>query len=515
MSDLVLVNDGAYQSMMETGLRLASLPESEGGWAEYFDEDAGLGIKDDFTRACTAILLENNKRWQAKLCRGRIVEGRIVVNEAVRSALLGGYTDYLLPMVRAAFPTNAINDLVAVQPTLKRVATCMYWNYSYGTTKGSISAGQRIFDATSGVQFPASQTNQFPRHYSGEYVDGETTGTVSSSGTNTNDVMSGTLAWVGGGVRPGSVRLTWAGTGTVTITAVDNGNGSFVVYKDAATNAVSSSSINYATGAFSIVGGTNGVTAAGTSTTATAYYRFNSEGTRMPRIDITLTTSTVETERRALELNYPIEAAQDVSAEWGQPLEPQLLAAGAELLNLEVAAQIIAEMWAVAPTFGSFDTTIPDGISLEQHFRSIMYLLNGASSDIWDRTQKGYGSWIIVDTLAGNVIKSLPRDLFEKAPTPASVNGLHFIGILGGQFRVYLYKGLRHEPGASALGNILMGWKGSGIQDAGLVYMPYQVFYTTDTLTDASFTSQKGLATRYATKLVNPNFYAKITLTST
>lgn len=116
----------------------------------------GLDITDTFLRANTALMLENAKHWMAHICRGRIDEsGNLHINEATRSVLLGGFSDYIFPVIRAAFPTNPINDLISVQPTTRRTSTIVYWNWIYGTNKGGIAKGQRMFDAQTGVPFTA------------------------------------------------------------------------------------------------------------------------------------------------------------------------------------------------------------------------------------------------------------------------------------------------------------------------------------------------------------------------
>jgi hypothetical protein len=516
---IVNLNESVYSGDIEAGLRLASLPESEGGWAEYFDPDLGLELKDDYMRATTALALENNKRWQARICKGKIVEGKLVVNEATRAALIGGYSDMLFPVIRAAVPSNPINDLVSLQPTTKRVATVVYWHWIYGSTKGSVVKGQRVFDANTGVT--SSQQN-----YSGEFISNETVAVTLSNDGGTGDVAAGTLAYHdGGGVRPGSVQISITGTivsgGTaVTIVLNDNGNGTLIA-RDTTTPAaitLDAGTINYTTGAFSAnLPHATYVFRSGV-TSGTASYRWNSEGsTSIPEVDIQIVTSTVETQRRAMKLNYSVESMQDAMAEWGVSLEPNLVSTAAELINMETAYQLISEMWNAATLMGTWDVTIPDGISVEQHFRSLVYTINKASNLIWQQTQKGYGNWIVVDTPAASIIESLPRDLFERAPRPASTHGLHLIGTLAGSIRVYKYLFLANETGASTYpnGNILMGYKGNNFFDAGLVYSLYQAFYTTDALTTADFVTQKGMASRYATKMVNPFMYVRIGFTAT
>lgn len=502
---MLLQTQGIYEGILAAGLRLAETPESEGGWKEYFSETdhADLRIKDEVLRAQTALMLENAKRWMAQKAGPRALDaqGRWRIDETTRSALVGGFSDYLFPVVRASFATNAVNELVSVQATTRRVAQIVYWNWIVGKTKGSYVQGQRLFDANTG-----KQSSGF--NFSNEVIDSEPIPALAAEAA-TN---SGTLQYRdGGGIRPGTVRLTLTtNNATATLVAVDDGQGSFIKVSGGAT--ISASSINYATGAWLITLSGNIFT---TATTNTATYRWDSEGSAsIPEMDVQITTSTVETERRALKINYSQESVQDIMAEFGISLEPQLVSGCSEQLNDEIARQLVSEMWKVAPVSSTFTTTPPAGAaySQQEHFRDLAFDLTKASNSITQRTRKGYGNWLVVDELGSNIIESLPAGMFVAAPRAANVQGLHFIGTMLNKYRVYKDLRLGLETGAAASGNILMGFKGSQFYEAGLVWAPYQLLYTTETLQTADFLSQKGMASRYATKMVNPDMYVRVSI---
>lgn len=499
---MFLSNQGIYEGTIEAGLRLAETPEAEGGWAEYFMESdsADLRIQDDILRAQTAIMLENAKRDMAKSLPRSVVNGLVQIDETTRSALVGGFSDYLFPIIRAGFPTNPVNELVSVQPTTRRTATIVYWNWIVGTTKGQFTQGQKLFDANTG-----KQTRDI--NFSNEVIDGEAIPALGGA----NATNSGTLAFHdGGGIRPGTVALSLTiTTGSAVVVFVDNGNGAFI----GAGVTITASSIDYQTGAWSITLSAETFT---TATSNTATYRYDSEGSTMtPQVDVQIVTNTVQTERRALKLNYSKEAMQDVMSEFGVSLEPNLVAGAAEQMNYEIARQILAEIWQVAPVASSFDIKVPSGISQQEHFRDLIFSITTASNSIWARTQKGYGNWCVIDQGFSNLIESLPASLFVPAPMPPSVHGLHFVGTLLNRFRVYKDLHLDKEPGSATLGNMLMGFKGSNFFEAGMVWSPYQLMYTTSPLETADFLTQRGLASRYATKMVNPDMYARINLVTT
>lgn len=502
MGNLVLNTEGTYQGLVETGAQLAATSMAEGGWLEYFSEsdNGDLRIEDRVLRAHTAIMLENSKRWlfgQGGSVRDRS-SGRMVLSEATRAATVGGFSDFLFPVIRASFVTNPIHELVSVQPTSRRSATIMYWNWVVGTDKGEFRKGQILNDATTG-------RTDIGQNYTGEFIGNEGITELGSAGVT----HGGTLIFNdGGGIRAGSVQLTlYMVTAASNIIFVDNGRGGFV----SAGATISASSINYLTGAWSItISGDTFSTAA----TNVASYRYDSEGSSMiPEVTVQITSTTVETERRAMQLNYSQEAAHDMMAEFGQSLEPQLMQGCAEELNFETARQIIAEIWDAAPIVGTFDygPSSYTGVTQKQRLGDLAFTLNAASNNIQKRTRKGYGNWIVGDELACTVMESM-GSTFVAAPKPANVQGLHYVGMLAGKYKVYKDLSLTQLPGSVATGNMLMGFKGTMFHEAGLVWSPLNLLYTTQSLTRANFMTEKGFASRYATKLVNPHMYARISL---
>jgi hypothetical protein len=58
---------------------------------------------------------------------------------------------------------------------------------------------------------------------------------------------------------------------------------------------------------------------------------------------------------------------------------------------------------------------------------------------------------------------------------------------------------------------ILMGYRGTQFLEAGAVYAPYIPLIMTPLVYDPeTFTPRKGLMTRYAKKMVRPEFYGRI-----
>jgi hypothetical protein len=82
--------------------------------------------------------------------------------------------------------------------------------------------------------------------------------------------------------------------------------------------------------------------------------------------------------------------------------------------------------------------------------------------------------------------------------------GVQKVGQLNSRFRVYKNPYMTERA-------ILMGYRGTQFLEAGAVYAPYIPLIMTPLVYDPeTFTPRKGLMTRYAKKMVRPEFYGRI-----
>jgi len=479
----------SMKGMLNEGRQLVTASAEQGGWAEYFTGDMALseGSIEDWTpeeqyrAACTAIWMENTRQWHNSL------------DEATRAIQVGGFIDYLYPMIRAAMTNNPIMSLVSVQPMTRKLGQIFFLNYIIGQNKGSYTKGERIFDALEG--YAGGHT------YTDETIDSEPQPDAAAAAAQ-SFVLSYTT------VRRGTVEVSIDG-GTLLV-ARDDGNGAFTKVSGSAT--IASSSINYQTGAVTI---TLGAAATG-GESITATYEYDSEvSTNLPQIDVQLTSVGVQAKARRLRMRYSQDAAYDFRQEFGQDVDSTLVAGAADLVRAEMGREVIRDLWngAGAPV-ASFDINGGTGISRAEHFTDLLYTLNQADQQIYEETQRVHGNWIVVDANAASVIRTIPAPTFQAAPIDNSTQGIQYLGRLAGQWDVWVDKYIATEPGAVANGNILMGHRGADFFDAGYVVGMYQPIYTTTNVTLDDFLTRKGLATRYAKKMVNPRQYKRISLTA-
>jgi hypothetical protein len=82
--------------------------------------------------------------------------------------------------------------------------------------------------------------------------------------------------------------------------------------------------------------------------------------------------------------------------------------------------------------------------------------------------------------------------------------GVQKVGSLASRFKVYKNPYMTENT-------ILMGYRGSQFLETGAVYAPYVPLMMTPLVYDPNtFTPRKGIMTRYAKKMIRPEFYGKI-----
>lgn len=501
----------AYDGWMRVGERLLNESEERGGWSEFFEDTRdidrmasipGSTLNKDVVMKQTAILLENAKQHLLRM------------DETTRSLTVAGFQDYLFPIIRTAFPSNPILDMVSVQPMTRRVGIIFYLNYKIGQAKGSAyPQGARVFDAFSGY------AGGF--HYTDEYVDREVIIASASSGANPGTISKLTYGQDGGGgVRPGTIVITGTdANGVDPVIIRDNGNGVLFVEQAATTTmAGSGNTINYATGeiALSFSGASTGFSNA---TAVYCSYEFDGEGSSyLPTIDVEIQSSPVQARRRAIRYRYSTEANQDFAAELGMNLDDTIAQGVAGHVTTEQARQVIADLWdAAGPPFASFDMTYNTsfGFSRREYFADLQWPLSQTINQIYQETQRARANWMIVDVNFQNLLNSIGAPHFvqwQEAPVAKNL-GIQFIGVWNNSIRVYVDPLLNQLPGASSVGNALMGYKGDDIEDAGYVWAPYRLMYVTPATTLDDFVTRKAMASRYARKVVNPRLFKRFELT--
>lgn len=460
------------ESMLEQVQRLGDTLSESRQWKPFVED-----IENDFQRRATAIVLENTRKF---------LEG---LDETTKAISIGDFQKYAFPLVRAIFPELVANQLVSVQPMLGPVSQVFYLDFIYGTSKGAVARGQKVFDSIGlGPNNP---------YYSSPLVEGETIGT----GTGNQAQFTPNLTYTP--IRAGSVTIT-DGTSVVT----DDGNGNL--------QGDGTGTIDYTSGAVDVTFANNPASAMA----VTATYEYEMEGnSNIPEIDLILTSSPVIARPRKMKARWSLESAFNLRNLHGLEAEVELTSAVGAEIRFEVDREIILDLSNAVPSFNlapawskrkvfvdtdSYTTAsgATDTVGYTEHLLSMVNQFVVAGNKIFGSTGRATGQWVVMGLEVANIVETLPGFV----PVPGMPNGLtkgvYMAGTLNGRWAMYkdpFYPGNQW----------LMGYKGGTFLEAGYVYAPYIPLYTTPMIVLDDFVGRKGLATQYGKKMVNPRFYSK------
>ena len=486
------------------------------------------GVDDPWNRGVLAILLENQMTHLRSL------------NEETLSTGVGSFTKYIFPILRRVFPNLIANQIVSVQPMTAAVGGIFTYEYKYGATKGTTTAGTNLIQ-------------NFQKYYSSEFIDYEVkvaSGDVDGVKVLWNNATNATnripFKWLPLSPLNSSkgyvVTVYWT-SGAALKSVTDNGSGSLV--------GDGTGSVDYTTGAWTL--DTTGNTP-DNGTPIYATYFYNSElvsGTTAPavngslyantdqvaqipdiNIDISLTTVTAIT--RKLKARWSAEAVDDLRAFHGLNAETELVAGMANEISLELDREIITDLITGAQFSATYNFTtgparpvVGSGGSFTEidSIRGLLTIIESVSAQIHRASLRAPANFIVVSPAVGAMLAQLTThgDFMmvnravdpQIAPSYGPMNsnfGVSRLGTLMNKFAVYQDPFL--DPSSQGNSpNILIGLKGSSFLDAGYVYAPYIPLQVTPTFLDPDdFTFRKGLRTRYAKKMLRPEYYGAVTV---
>ena len=423
------------------------------------------GIKEENQRAIMAQMYENTYKWLNQL------------DESTRTLQVGSFEKFVFPVLRAVMANLVAADLVTVSPLDAPTGLVFYFDVLYGSNKGNIARGSKMYDVRSGP----SQSY----HYTDEIVEEESIGT----GDGATAQFTGNLAYTP--VRAGTVLITDG-----TLRATDDGNGNLV----GNVNAGGTNTINYVTGAYNVTFSANITN--GDDVTST--YEYNSEANAgTPEIDLQLTSAPVTARTQKLRARWSLEAQQDFQSYHGISAEVELVAFMANEIAKELNYKVIRHIRQVASAGTvTWDRTHPQGVPWIWHKESIYDALVQQSNLIFDATQRAVGNWIVAATSVCNVLETISKfsGSTDGSTSPSGLAGVRKIGKVGD---FDLYKDPTYPDG-----EFMMGHKGTSFLDTGYIYAPYLQLFTTGTITLDDMISRKGMGMRTGLKVINSKMYA-------
>jgi hypothetical protein len=503
------------------------------------------GIGSEIEKNNMAVILEN----QAKQL---VVETNITSGT---NSMLGGtgenWAGIALPLVRRVFAEIVAKDFVSVQPMAMPSGLVFYLDFQYGNNKNPFQAGKSLYGSLADVQATDTDiTNVDPTGglygqgrygYSMNQFSASLTATTASATTaslqydsryygqglftvNFSDAQLASLS------LPDFLSVqAWIPSQSGKYSAV-NVLQQFTTY----TSGAGATALQFVVNATPDAGAT--VVFYNKQTTPALRGDFEADNTGIaipnsldpaqidiPTINIQLKSDAIVAKTRKLKAQWTPELAQDLNAYQNIDAEAELTGLLSQYIAMEIDLEILSMLTEEAATVGYWSATnneIWNGSSFVQTstttggfyntqggwFQTLGTVIQSVSNKILQKTLRGQANFLVISPNVATIMQSIPGYASDAGADLEKVFnfGSQKIGTLNSRYKVYVNPYFSNNV-------ILMGYKGAQFLESGAVYAPYVPLLMTPLVYDPNtFTPRKGIMTRYAKKMVRPEFYGKV-----
>ena len=557
----LLESANPYHSMQSDAAKLATKWEKTG-----LLEGLGGAHKNNM-----GVILENQAKQlvveQSSTGGGAASSGTFTSQTSVNIG--GQWAGVALPLVRKVFGQIAAQEFVSVQPMNLPSGLVFYLDFQYGSAKTPFAAGSSLYGDKNAIDNPFGNTNEGGLYGSGRFGYSvqnteskvEQTGLVAEDATwdevNFNSTYSASVAagqyWAlsvptsslaygdfegvkGFNIFTGSLTaaVITGSDGTVPgaqlseFTDYDGGaNVKFVVSKskfgEGGNAATASVWVNYQ---LQPTDQYRGDFEAGNSQPNS----YNDETKDccpdqvIPEINIQMQSSAIVAKTRKLKAVWTPEFAQDLNAYHALDAEAELTSILSEYISLEIDLEILSmlidsaaagtENWSAVNNqaiTGTGAAIVQSDLgfynSQGQWFQTLGTKIQKLSNIIHQKTLRGGANFMVVSPTVATILESIPGFASNSDGDASKMSyafGVQKVGALNDRQKVY------KNPYMTA-NTILLGFRGSQFLESGAVFAPYIPLIMTPLVYDPdTFVPRKGLLTRYAKKMVRPEFYGII-----
>ena len=459
-----------------------------------------------------------------------------------------------LPLVRKVFGQIAAKEFVSVQPMNLPSGLVFYLDFQYGTSKAPFTASDSMY-GTPSPDNPATNTSGFGNtNTGGLYGAGrysystQLTGALSdvtqtsaswSDANYDGDFASSSVINYGLGLTsykmlafptatmpnfdPEAVRsftLFSASTNVTNYPAFTKINGAnlefFIAEGDVSLNGL----IEDCQISFSLATQDN---LRGDFEQGNNALNNNNSPIDIPQVNVQMSSEAIVAKTKKLKAVWTPEFAQDLNAYHSLDAEAELTSIMSEYISLEIDLEILdmlmtsanagTETWSarnndsVAQDANGTTTSLGFYNSQGQWFQTLGTKIQKLSNIIHQKTLRGGASFLVCSPTVGTVLESIPGFASTSDGDAAKGNyafGVQKVGSLNGRYQVYKNPYMTENQ-------ILLGYRGTQFLEAGAVFAPYIPLIMTPMVYDPNtFTPRKGLLTRYAKKMLRPEYYGII-----
>jgi len=520
-------------------------------YRQRMEETRGLVKKWEPTGLLEGIDTEQKTNGMAVLLEN---QARQLIDEASStgtSANSEEWSGVALPLVRKIFGELAAQEFVSVQPMNLPSGLIFYLDFKYGTAQAGFNATDQVFGVTSGSGDPtAGLYGAGTFGYSvNDVVSAEQAGAAISASATWSDVdfepdLSASIA--SGNIKAIDIPTSTMSapdlegarafeiTGSQALTAyypaytkiLDAVAGNEVAPGDAAASHVRflvdegaasiKFSVNYHKQPTDVSRG---------DFEATGQANNPETDVDIPEIDIQMRSIPIVAKTRKLKAVWTPELAQDLNAYHSVDAEAELTSLLSEYVSMEMDLEILdmlrlnarakTERWSarVGFEFNSTSNTFEESSGISNAytkgdwFQTLGNKIQSVSNAIHQKTLRGGANFIVVSPETATILESIPGYATSSdgdSTKNSYAMGVQKAGLLNNRFTVY-------KNPYQFENVILVGFRGSNFLETGAVYAPYVPLIMTPLVYDPkNFTPRKGVMTRYAKKIVRPEFYGKV-----
>ena len=518
-----------------------------------------LASKWEKTGLLEGLTRETEKAGMAQLLEN---QARQLVKEASSTGTANGSEEWAgvaLPLVRRIFAEFAAKEFVSVQPMNLPSGLVFYLDFKYGSAQagfdadnnnrtgdpfGADNANDSVFGVTTttgeanGGLYGAGRfgytLNDVSASVAATTASAAAAGSGSANfdGNYTADLAGYTVVYVAASQLSGSdltaVRsyvLTSGSTDNIVTTAMNvpaftkynasSGNVEFFVSKSAALNGTAGYKVQYTKQPTDVSRGDFEDNKGGFSNG----YNYDID---IPELNLEMQSDPIVAKTRKLKAVWTPEFAQDLNAYHSIDAEAELTSMLSEYVSMEIDLEILDMLISAAPTteyWSAKNNNIWNGTGFTQEastgagfyntqggwFQTLATKLQKVSNLIHQKTLRGGANFLVTSPQVATVLESITG--FAAATDGNKMEfaaGVQKIGAIENRYTVYKNPYMKENV-------ILMGFRGAQFLETGAVFSPYIPLIMTPLVYDpVNFTPRKGVMTRYAKKVVRPEFYGKV-----
>jgi hypothetical protein len=248
----------------------------------------------------------------------------------------------------------------------------------------------------------------------------------------------------------------------------------------------------------------------------------------IPEVNLELKSEPIVAKTRKLKAVWTPELAQDLNAYHSIDAEAELTALLSEYVSMEIDLEILdmlitnapavtTERWSAklnreivksGANYVAVDQTVAGTggyYTKSTWFQTLGNKIQKVSNKIHQLTLRGGANFMVCSPDVATVLESIPGYVVNTDGDQAKfAMGVARVGTFASRFQVYKNPYMTDNV-------ILVGFRGNSFLETGAVYAPYIPLVQTPLVYDpVNFTPRRGVMTRYAKKMVRPEFYGRV-----